>query len=377
MKLFKKGKTVILTIVFITSLCYTGFASNEMENVFKLNNGNAISECYHNILYNFSEWLMLVAIVLLLVAVVIIIFLCKTNKRLSDAKRELEIYGKKYAMVTKSKTEHFFEVDLANDTIHFLNHEDIGGKTMTFTEMPFSLLKANTIAEESVKDYLDYYDKLKRGDESVSVDIRCSFVGEDFEWYNAFATRVFEDKNQTWAVGTLENINEKKQRETELNKKAKIDQLTKIYNRAAIEELIEDALNVASCSAFIMYDLDEFKLINDTYGHPAGDRILVKTAEILKICFRSSDIIGRIGGDEFVVFAIGIEDKEIAFKKAEESIRQLEKFKEELGWQENISASYGIAMTFEDGTTFKELYEKADLNMYESKQKRKLKLERN
>ena len=199
---------------------------------------------YNDILYNLSEEIMLVAVLLLLAAIVIIIFLYKTNKRLSDAKRELEIYGKKYAMITKSQTEHFFEVDLANDIIHFLNHEDIGGETMTFIGMPNSLLEANTIAEESVEVYLDYYAKLKRGEESASADILCSFVGEDFEWYNAFATRVFEDKNQAWVVGTMENINEKKKRERELSKKAETDPLTGLYNRWAVWDIIDDAIKV-------------------------------------------------------------------------------------------------------------------------------------
>ena len=326
---------------------------------------------YHDIVRNLSEELMLLAVVLLLVAVVIIMFLYKTNKRLSDAKRELEIYGKKYAMVTKSKTEHFFEVDLANDTIHFLNHEDIGGETMTFTGMPYSLLEANTIAKESIEVYLDYYAKLKRGDESASVDILCSFVGEDFEWYNAFATRVFEDKNQAWVVGTMENINEKKKRETELSKKAETDPLTGLYNRWAVWDIIDDAIKKSEKSAFIIYDLDEFKLVNDAHGHPAGDLVLVKTAEVLKGCFRSSDIIGRIGGDEFVVFAIGIGDKEIAIEKAKDSVRQIEEFKEKLGLERSISASYGIAMTSEGGDTIKELYKKADIVMYENKERRK------
>jgi len=99
--------------------------------------------------------------------------------------------------------------------------------------------------------------------------------------------------------------------------------------------------------------------------------VLVKTAEVLKKCFRSSDIVGRIGGDEFVVFAIGIGDKKIAIEKAKDSVRQIEAFKEKLGLERSISASYGIAMTSEDGNTIKELYKEADIVMYENKERRK------
>ena len=116
-----------------------------------------------------------------------------------------------------------------------------------------------------------------------------------------------------------------------------------------------------------MIDLDYFKSVNDTYGHITGDNVLKDCAAATKTVLRDSDIIGRQGGDEFVVFCRGIKNSALAEKKAEQ-IRQ--------SWKNVIpgssdkyqTASIGISMYPEHGITFQELYGKADTALYRAKE---------
>ncbi|MBQ9631769.1 MAG: diguanylate cyclase, partial [Lachnospiraceae bacterium] len=88
---------------------------------------------------------------------------------------------------------------------------------------------------------------------------------------------------------------------SQLKKLANTDAMTGLYNKTATEEMISDRLKKAH-GTFCVVDLDNFKLVNDMFGHQMGDRILVRFAKLIRSVVREGDIVGRIGGDEFVVF---------------------------------------------------------------------------
>ena len=118
--------------------------------------------------------------------------------------------------------------------------------------------------------------------------------------------------------------------------------------------------------AFMVIDVDHFKPVNDTYGHIAGDRVLKACANALRKVLRDSDIIGRQGGDEFVVFCQGINDSALAEKRAIQ-IRKAWKKLSFKGGARHITASIGIALAPYHGTSFRELYGNADEAMYKAK----------
>ena len=102
---------------------------------------------------------------------------------------------------------------------------------------------------------------------------------------------------------------------------AENDELTGIFNRRAFEYKVRSWMDSEECTgkqAFLMMDVDLFKEINDVYGHAVGDKVLKQVGKILRETFRGSDILGRIGGDEFMVFMKDITEKELAARKAEE-----------------------------------------------------------
>ena len=149
----------------------------------------------------------------------------------------------------------------------------------------------------------------------------------------------------------------------ETNYKATHDRLTGLFNREAFEKQVKelfDSKDEKFCLAFI--DLDNFKYVNDTFGHEKGDEILIQSSKIMKNNFKGKDIVGRIGGDEFVVALkdCNKDDAKHILNNLEDSIKEFFKTYE-------ISASIGAVIYPDEGTTYKELLKKADKKMYEVK----------
>lgn len=150
------------------------------------------------------------------------------------------------------------------------------------------------------------------------------------------------------------------------------DALTGLYNRRAAEDHItrqmqEDGRNPGCVRPLISIDLDKFKQVNDTYGHLEGDALLIAVADTIKTSVHNSDIVGRIGGDEFIVYLGNVTDKKDAEAVADKlctAIRSLSTLKPE--WSE-ISASIGISFADRAEIEMEELYIAADKAMYSSK----------
>lgn len=170
-------------------------------------------------------------------------------------------------------------------------------------------------------------------------------------------------------LSRIHNILKIEETKRKLEVSASKDSLTSLWNRQCMEENINmlGSMEEFGYGAFLLIDMDRFKYINDTYGHMMGDAILVEFGKTLIDFSRKSDFIGRIGGDEFVLFLKGITDNQFARRKAEELAKGIEEnvncFKEE-----KISISIGISMMPQDGRDFNSLYNKADNALYYVKQ---------
>ena len=147
---------------------------------------------------------------------------------------------------------------------------------------------------------------------------------------------------------------------------ARTDSLTGIYNRTTTQKLIENVLqlDVSRTHAFIMVDVDNFKTLNDNYGHLFGDKVLLQLAESIKNCFGETEIIGRMGGDEFAVFIPQVnrhgELLQLGTKLSEQlSSRKIEGV--------SVNCSIGIAVAPKDGTNFTKLNKNADKALYMAK----------
>lgn len=158
-------------------------------------------------------------------------------------------------------------------------------------------------------------------------------------------------------------------RESEhLKTKAELDLMTGLYNKVTTETLCEAILNTSpeKNHAFFIFDIDNFKTVNDTEGHQAGDQTIKIIANLIGSQFRESDIVGRIGGDEFVVLMTGVVSKDIARRKAQDIVRIM-KYKPNLTLPANVSMSVGLCFTEGKEINYKTLFQRADESLYHSK----------
>lgn len=173
-------------------------------------------------------------------------------------------------------------------------------------------------------------------------------------------------KTKNFFFVIVHDISERKKTEEQLRYVTFHDSLTKLYARSYFEEEIQRLDHRRSGAVgLIVCDLDGLKLVNDTLGHESGDQMLMSAASILKSCFRDSDVVARIGGDEFVVIMKDItqEHMEEACARLKQGIRR----NNEANQGVPVSFSIGFAISSEPAMAMRELFKEADNNMYREK----------
>ena len=208
----------------------------------------------------------------------------------------------------------------------------------------------------------------------VSVDLLLSGeLSGNARWLHALFSSVRNEDGDLLVECILYDISERARREREVQHEAERDALTQLYNRRAGERhlrqaLVQVATDQQSC-ALMMIDLDRFKPINDTYGHEAGDRVLIAVAQRLSQSLRKQDVVVRWGGDEFVVLVFTGQDTEAAPLVADKLLQAVSQPIDLGGGRSGqVGASIGIVLIPEHGVQLDDLIAKADSTMYEVKE---------
>lgn len=163
-------------------------------------------------------------------------------------------------------------------------------------------------------------------------------------------------------------VNDRHQRK--LLRFASMDALTGVFNKVGTEDEITYWMNHharAGVQAFLMLDIDKFKEINDEFGHSVGDEVLRQVGTTLQAHFRGGDIIGRIGGDEFVIMMTNIGSKDVAITRAKQLIEVFKEIEIPEMKGQALTCSMGIAFAPQHGQSYMELYKCADIALYETK----------
>ena len=164
------------------------------------------------------------------------------------------------------------------------------------------------------------------------------------------------------------DINDSKQEEFKIQKAAKYDQMTMLFNRETAMDNINSIISREESKSHVLFmlDIDNFKALNDTLGHQAGDSFLINLAKNLRKSFRDSDIIGRIGGDEFFIFVQNLYDIKQINKKAADILDIVREVADKYEGV-NISGSVGGSLYPKSGNNLEMLYAKADKALYQAK----------
>lgn len=176
-----------------------------------------------------------------------------------------------------------------------------------------------------------------------------------------------ENGNVSGIIALINDVTEKELMKLELEKRSRTDGLTGLLNKSAAEDLAR--MKMAGCiregkkSVLMIIDVDDFKNVNDSFGHIVGDRVLATIGRIINNCFKGSDVAGRIGGDEFLVLLRDIDSHDVVRALADTLQNEvLNAFSGDL--KRCVSLSIGIAVCPEHGTTYEKLFAAADAALY-------------
>ena len=204
---------------------------------------------------------------------------------------------------------------------------------------------------------------------NVVFEIRGALNGNEPEWYRIFLASIAgEDGNVNCVAGRIINIQKQKEFEASIKKKAEIDALTGVYNHKTFEALCEKKLkDLKSEVIFLMLDVDDFKIINDTLGHNVGDMILAQTGNTLNINVGEKGIAGRLGGDDFALLAWGFKNPDLVNSFCKTLVMNLKN----IIFDMEYSASIGISVRNGRNMTFMDMYYEADQAVYAAKKRGK------
>lgn len=266
-----------------------------------------------------------------------------------------------------------------SDTVLF--EYDCLDKTLVFTPNITTLFKLNEIGQ--IKPFDEKTDfTMVHPDDVEKVKNLLATIGDKRDEVDDFVIR-FKDKdgNYRWVrwmgrlirgrlgtpqvfLGKISDVQDEMTKEQDLREKASIDGLTGALNRKAAELQINTLMGDKNCKGYLfMIDVDDFKTVNDTLGHAMGDLALINLVKLLKENFRKADVVGRLGGDEFIVFMTNTEIQADAEAKGTEILDILATSTEE----PHFTISIGAAAYPGAGSDYESLYLAADHAMYVSK----------
>ena len=287
------------------------------------------------------------------------------------AQNLLKLVQERYRIILECTEDIIFEYNIPHDLLTLNYNIDTPdgkkNKKVQINSYSTSLYKKNSIHPAD----LEKIDKVlinKLSPDNLTLRLKDP-IKPIYRWFELRGTWIYNELQKPFCyTGLLHNIHKQKLQIDALTYKSERDGLTGLYNRQAAEYLIMSTLKKDSQQqhAFIIIDIDYFKQVNDVLGHQFGDSVLISLAKKLNMTFRYDDIIGRFGGDEFVVFMRDIPSAEMPMERSQH-LGNLFRRKFIEAFNQKFSCSIGIAIYKKDGQTFEELYHAADVALYEAK----------
>lgn len=278
----------------------------------------------------------------------------------------------KYQIILSQTENIIFEWDYTTDTMFFSNTwESIFGykpETENFSKV---LESENYFYSGDGQRLREQLRVIFEGSAYQIVEVRIMKANGDYLWCRIRATGIYSETGDLKKiVGIIIDIDDEKRAADALQERAERDSLTKLFNahttRKKAEEYLLGAGDEMEC-ALLIIDLDNFKRVNDTFGHLFGDIVLTQAAQTIRKLFRSQDIVGRIGGDEFMVLMKNVSDRALVNKRC---IQLLEAFRTLfIGnmYGNGISCSIGVAFSTLHGKGYFDLFRCADYALYQAK----------
>lgn len=333
-----------------------------VSNITKLDNSSTFGDYLRN-----NPWIIVCIVVLgvLLIAIVVLLFVLYKQKI-------TKTFGTKYRTLANIAEEILFDYDIKKDKLVFNSPEGFRFGLQVETER--FLQKFNNGEFPQIE--FEGGTELKDGDgdkyEKLMHYIAADGSVSHYKMVVVMLPSVSSSKsNSTQIVGRIINVEKDIVEKQTLIDLASKDALTGIYNNKTFHEIVNNVLTHQPelKHAMMIIDVDDFKQINDEYGHMQGDKILKWIASAISGSLRNDDVAARVGGDEFAVFMRNYKDRDNIEQLAERILHNFEKLSKDSGI--TVSCSLGVAMYPDNAVNFDELYKIADSAMYEIKRSSK------
>ncbi|MBO6112138.1 MAG: diguanylate cyclase [Lachnospiraceae bacterium] len=291
------------------------------------------------------------------------------QQQLSEITEKLYIETERYKLIEEAADNTQYDYDVNEDVLTTSRKDADGNRIIIKDCRKNNLIKAMIFEE----DYPTFESALKKAfSEPLKgvVEYRSTNDNGDIVWFRLnYAS--FEQHNRiTRIVGSEKDITVEKRQHEELKAQVERDGMTGLLNKTTMQSEVEDYLktcDINACHALLMIDTDNFKGVNDNLGHMSGDDVIKFVASTIKDTFRDSDFVGRMGGDEFMVF-MKYTTPGITEERAGRLNSRIKRTITENGVSVNISCSIGIAYYGRDGEDYDSLYKAADDALYVAKE---------
>ena len=315
-----------------------------------------------------------VMIFLIIVFIALIFNANKQTRLVTDSKESLsKVYEKNKSLV--------LDIDLSSKTITY------SGDTL--------FIFGKEIEKSDFKEFENFSKKIHKDDIHVIKQLRkAAFTNfteytaefrilcddEKYNWFRINNLPIFDENHKPIRCAlSVTNVNKQVLKEQELILRAELDSLSGLLNKGSFESKVTEQISKYKnqICAFLIIDLDNFKMINDTLGHSMGDAAISDVAKKISLIFSIKDILGRIGGDEFCAFIVFEKTMPLSecIMHLNEKTADLCEILNEMYFNEDkyveISASIGISIYPEQGESYSELFDKADNALYNVKKKGK------
>ena len=292
--------------------------------------------------------------------------------RSKELEEKLRLSLERHQIIMDQTTDILFEWDIQADTMIFSgNWEKKFGCPPVTQHVSRLFWQAPYILPEDQPLFTKLLSRIRGGEHYAEEEIRIINGKQNAVWCRIRITGLTDKTGRAVrAVGAILDIDAEKKKAQNLMERAQRDMLTKLYNKGSSQEYIQAVLanNVpGKMAALMIIDLDNFKHMNDTMGHLFGDALLSEVAHSIQKQFRSEDIVGRVGGDEFLVFLGQIPNATLAEQKAVQVMKAIGEMAVQELTEVELSCSIGIAIYPECGQTYHELFQRADQALYRAK----------
>lgn len=295
----------------------------------------------------------------------------RLQQRIRELEHELDISKIKYSILADCTDCGLWEYDIETKCLNQTKklHGRWEQHNMVIPNYRETVLGWGLIHPEDISVFVAYCDSMDNGESDFTYDIRTITDTATFRWFRYTGITYEEDSGKKRVVGKTLDVTKEKQAFEDLERKANLDSLTKLNNkvhtRVLIEDILEKSINDPVQHGFYLIDLDDFKYVNDTYGHLCGDNLLVRFANSLISNFYSDAVLGRIGGDEFLVFVPNIKSATEAKRIAQRIVTHASGIT--MDSQRLVTVSVGYATYPNDAQTYDALFRSADLALYQAK----------